>query len=452
MSEQKKLNNDFLVELLKTCFQSDKIMQICRKELKIEYIQDENHSKVIRHLFNLYDLDNTLPTYGQLSQHFNNEIDCITFLSSIKNCRPPENKEKLLEQLEDFVKKTRFHLLFQKSSTLFNQGKFEQAVNYALKESEEIAMYSIKETYYSTVFKDYEKRESQRAEKSLGNDSERNVKKLTFGIHELDDITRGGFDKGTAIGILARSGVGKSTFLKWIGLCNAILGCRVVHFQIEGTEQECLDLYDAAWTNNTLEDIEYGNLNKIQTEKIKLARHNILSQRGEIYVYASEGFDAMTIDEANEICKDITEIYGPIDLIIYDYMEVMGIKGDFGGESGERRRRERLSEKITNTAIALNAGVATALQANDIKIEKWNDPDKVLTRSDISEFKGAIKPFAAFLTLNQTLDEYEEGVMRIYCDKFRKYRSGQVVRIFQDVEKGRFYNANKTLKEFYTKD
>lgn len=72
-----------------------------------------------------------------------------------------------------------------------------------------------------------------------------------------------------------------------------------------------------------------------------------------------------------------------------------------------------------------------------------------MTRYDISEFKGAVKPFSYFGTLNQTKDEYEAGIMRIFNDKIRKKKAKQVIRICQAYEFDRFYDRNRTIKEFY---
>ena len=94
------------------------------------------------------------------------------------------------------------------------------------------------------------------------------------------------------------------------------------------------------------------------------------------------------------------------------------------------------------------AGLA-AIQANDIKPEKWDSPDYVMTRSDIGEHKGALKPFSYFCTFNQTVDEYNNGIMRIHNDKFRKYKAGQTFKIAQSMRNARFYDSQRTLNFFW---
>lgn len=443
-----KLSPDFVIELLKSCFQNEKILQICRKELKFEYLENDIQKKIVKYLFEKYDLENRLPTWGEIGQRFNDDGECITLLAKIKNARPPDNKEVLLPPLEEYIKRSEFQIIIDSTVRLYNEGKFEEAVAKMAQESERINNFKLKENYYTRIFADYEKREERRTNKDI---DIRSLQKLTFGIQELDDITRGGFNKKTSVGILARSGAGKSTFMKWIGVQNAYLGSRVVHFQAEGSKDECEDLYDSCWTGQKTEDVEIGNISPLTKAKIKKARHTILENGGEIFVYASETFDTMSLEDCYEIMKDITEIYGEIDLAIFDYGELFNVKGKFSGESGERRRREMIGNRITNIGLLFGCGTVTAYQANDIKMEIWNNPEKHLTRSDLAEFKGSIKPLSYFLTLNQTLDESEEGIMRIYCDKFRKYKSGQTVRIYQDITRGRFCDMKRTINEFYSK-
>ena len=97
-----------------------------------------------------------------------------------------------------------------------------------------------------------------------------------------------------------------------MGLCNARLGRRVVHFQGEGTEKECLDAYDAGWTSINLHDIEFGAIPENKKMKIVKAQRDILSNGGEIYVYASESFDSMSIDGSRDILLDIVSLHGHV--------------------------------------------------------------------------------------------------------------------------------------------
>lgn len=446
----RRLSSDFVIELIQTCLKNTKVLDVCVKHLKYHYLYDEPQKKVFRFMFSNYDVTNQVPTIGIIGQHHATDKDVINLLSQVKKIvYNPEGIESILDTFEVFIKDSRFRVLYDKVGDLYNQGDQDEAISLLSKESGEIKEFSLSSTYYSTVFKDYEERQDSR-----GKDNETALmEKLTFGIHELDEHTFGGFNKGTSVLHLARSGAGKSTFLRWVGLCNARVGRRVVHFQAEGTEQECLDAYDAGWTSIDLRDVEFGVIPKARREKIIKAHKNIMSSGGEIYVFAAETFDSMTVQDARNILIDIIETIGPVDLAIFDYLELFGVAGEsYTGESGERRRREAIANKFTNIAVEFKIGVVTAIQAMDLAPDLMNNPDFVYTRHHISEFKNVVKPFSYFVTHNQTRDEYENQIARLYCDKFRKYKSGQTIRFYQSLSNSRYYNSGKTLKEFYHKN
>jgi replicative DNA helicase len=438
---------DFVIELIKCCFTSPKIFDICKQHLKFHYLQNEAQKKVLRAVYDTYDATGKVPTIGIIGQSFIEDKDVIALLSQIKKVNIlNEHHESILKQFESFIKRSRFIALYSKVGELFNQGKQEEATEELAKESAEIVAFQLKETYYTRVFQDFEKRNDER----LANKDRKQAKFCTWGIHELDDRMRG-IEYGRSALIMARSGGGKSTGMKWVGVSNARQGKRVVHFQAEGTERECLDGYDACWTSINLDEMETGNIPQTKAVKIKKTHRDILATGGEIFVYAAEQFDSLTIQDCREILIDIEKIYGEVDLVIFDYLEKFTLKGTFyNSEAGERKRRADLGDKITNIATEFDCAVITAIQANDIKATDYNKPDFIMTRNHISEFKAAINPFSYFITLNQTDEEYDNGICRLYIDKARRAkRGGKPVRIYQSMSNGRFYDAARTIENFY---
>lgn len=446
---ERQLTGDFVVELLKAILTSSKVLEVCKKHLKYQYLLTEAQKKVLKFIFDTTSVTNKVPTIGIIGQTYSTDDEVILLLTKIKKITiEKEQIENILDTLEAYIIESRFRILYEKLGDLYNEGKKKEAFKLLTTESKEINEFHLKDSFYTTVFKDFGTRQEQR----VNNKDSILLEKLTFGIHELDDLTRGGQNKGTSSLFLARSGIGKSTYLRWMGLCNARLGRRVVHFQGEGTEKECLDAYDAGWTSIDLHDIEFGTIPESKKLKIQKAQRDILSNGGEIYVYASESFDSMSLNDCRDIMTDITTLHGQIDLAIFDYLEIFTVKGQYGNsEASERKRREDIANKITNIATEFKCATATAAQAQDILPEKYNNPDFVLKRSHISEFKGMLKPFSYFFTFNNTDDEYQSEIIRIYVDKLRKYKSGQTIKIYQSRSNGRFYDSVKTLKEFYRK-
>ncbi len=448
MSEQKEqiLNSDFIVELAKTCLTNTKILEICSKELKYTYLENEAQKNTFSFIFDTYDVTSIVPTIGVIGQNFSTHKETIGFLSQVKKAQKVENEQILLKQLEDHIKKVKFAQVLEESVQLFNKQQKERAYQFLQEKSEEIMNFTFKQSYYTKVFNDFDKRLDERIKRAHETEIHE-LEKCPFGIHGLDESTKGGIKKGTSCLMMARSGKGKSMSMKWIGLHNARLGHRVVHFQAEGSEKDCLELYDAGWTGVLTDDMAIGSIPDMQRRKIEKARRDILVRGGEIFIHASETFDTMSIEEAQDILLDIENIHGPIDLIIFDYLEIFNTKGNFSGEAGVRQKRETIANKMTNIAIKFNAAVLTATQANDIDPKDYNRPDFMLTRHHISEFKGALKPFSYFITINQTDDQYNDNMAVLYEDKFRHHKAGKKHAIYQSLDRGRFYDSQRTLNE-----
>jgi len=442
-----KISDNFLVELYKLCLTSEPFLGVVSKNLKYQYIPSEVHKTVWQEISDSYELDGVSPTIGVLSERLKNDSDAKKLLIEIKNCKIGDNRDSIIKQFESYIRDVRFVDLYTRVGEMWNkntQKDRDDAIAVLAKESEEIVGFSIGGELSAKVFSDFEKRQELRKQKE-----EDSQLKIPFGIHALDHYTYGGGRLGTSGLILGRSGAGKSTFLRWVGLHAARLGYRVVHFQAEGTESEAMDNYDAAWTSVNTIDIEYGNIPANKATSIRRVREDILKGGGEIYVVASETFDSMYIEDCNERLEEIENKIGKVHLVLFDYLEIFNIKGRYDGEKGERLKRDKIANKITNIATKFNVFSLSATQANDIKPEKWNSPDYVMTRSDISEFKGALKPFSYFMTLNQTKDESDNGVIRLHNDKFRHSKSGQTYKIYQSLDNSRFYDSKRTLQFFW---
>lgn len=450
-----EINNEFIEELFKAAISNKTTFDILKKHLKYSHLPTEAYKNVWKNILTFNELENKLPTIGILAQDLEGlkdkelKLDCKYILANIKKKRVENVHDELLKKFEDYVKEADFVALYSKVKDIYQEDQ-KKAISYMAKHSEIINSFSLKDGVYDRVFNDFEKRQIERSKKEPDHNDER----ISSGIHELDYYIRGGFKKGTSFLTLGRSGTGKSTFLRWVALSAARVGKRVVLFSLEGLREETLDAIDSAWTSTPLEDMEFGKLQQHKIKDINKSLKSLLDNGGEIFVHSNEGFDSMSIEQANAVVHDITKIYGKVDMVLFDYLELftIGQVGIIKDSSGERRRREMIANAIVDIAVEHKCVTGSATQATDIPPNVYNNPEFVLTRSHASEFKGVIKPFSYFITINQTDDEYEEGMCRLYCDKFRKHRSGQTINIFQRMDINRFYDSNKTLKFFWDKD
>lgn len=445
--EAKSLNNDFIVELYKTCLTSPAVLEVVKKHLKYQYLNNDVQKKIWKTVCDNYDVTQKPPTLGILGQQFNKDKDALGLLSKIKNTTVTDNNEQILKKFEEFIKFSIFVNAYTESGELFNKGdkNSHDAIKKLYQGSEKSHTFTLVGDAHTTVFKDFDKRNDKRKAKDS---NEFMQERIPFSIKEIDDDTRGGGKRGTSGLVLGRSGGGKSTWLKWTGASAARMGKIVVHFQAEGTEEENLDLYDSCWTSVDTDQMEVGNIPENLVDKIKQTRNNILQRGGEVILKSFEQFDSATIEECREFLFDVFKKYGRIDLVLWDYLEIFTVAGQYGnGDSSERKRREDIAKKITNIAMEFKCFCLAATQANDVLPVLYNDENFVMTRSHISEYKGCLKPFSYFFTINQTDAEYDMGQVRVYADKYRKHKARRIYKIWSSMQNARFYDQMRTQYE-----
>ena len=138
--------------------------------------------------------------------------------------------------------------------------------------------------------------------------------------------------------------------------------------------------------------------------------------------------------------------HGKIDVIIIDYLELLEVGDGHVYTPGEERfRQAKLAKGMKMLAMEFNAVVHTATQSSNIPEENKQDPEFVITRAQLSEDKGKIRPFDIFITINQTRDEAKEEVMRLHTDKLRDYKNGNPIHICNNFSYARFYDRKRTL-------
>ena len=138
--------------------------------------------------------------------------------------------------------------------------------------------------------------------------------------------------------------------------------------------------------------------------------------------------------------------YGKIDVILIDYLELSEPGDGHNYAPGEERfRQSKLAKACKMLAMEYNAVVHAATQTNDIPRESRNDPDFVITRSNLNEDKGKVRPTDIFVTMNQTDDEYAENIMRLHTDKLRDYQNSTPIHICTNFAYARFYDRQRTM-------
>lgn len=446
---KEKLTDIFLYEVIKSSLQNKAFLETCIEHLKYQYLPNQEFKKIFKFIFDYHRNNNDIPTIGNLSQHFMGNIEIQKILSKVCDIKKLDYKI-LLTQLETYIKQAMFIDSYEIIAERFNGDKKDEAYKIMLETSEEINNFTIikDDIRFDEIFGGFKDRVKERITQSATDDVFN--KKIPLGIDEIDNIMKGGLDRGDTVLFLAQSGVGKTKLLRWCGVSAARRGYNVLHIQAEGSKAEALRGYDSTWTGLKNGLIDESNFSSEQLQKFEKAINNIKSSGGEIYVHAYEQFTTPSLKEVRDLIINLEKEKGKLDVLILDYLELFN-PGDGRKYSveQERERRRMLGKLLKNIAIEFDIRVITATQASNIQLQQSEDPNFVMTRNHLSEFKNAAEPFSVFITLNQTSEEKRNNQMRLRIDKMRNYVSNNTVHIAQKYSQDRFYDRKRTLEEFY---
>lgn len=440
------LASEYVIELWALALRKQSIFDVVRQYLKFSYLQDEAQKRLWQWTTKSADRTGRIPTIGQLQQQFGEDEAVLDILDAVRAVEVADDDladdNAVIEPFERFIKKMMFLEVNDRITELYNRGKKEEAWAEFVKGAENFSNFTIQQAKFETVFGDFLTRQLLRQSEDYNKRY-----KVPTGIDELDfrlGGASGGPETGEFVLWLGESGRGKSQCLVHLGVTAARHGFRVAHFQLEGTREQCMNRYDAAWTGTLYSDVKIGN---IPAKKMEVTKRIIEKlSRTDIIVSSEETFNAKTVLDVRRELDEMQKTYGKIDVIIIDYLELLEVgDGHHYTPSEERFRQSKLAKAMKTLAMEYNAVVHTATQTNDVPEECRNDPDFVITRSYLNEDKGKVRPVDIFVTLNQTRDEYSDGVMRLHTDKLRDYQNGNPIHICTNFARARFYDRKRTL-------
>ncbi len=438
------LSEDYILQILKLCFTSREHLDLLIKFLKPEYLPDDYYKELWKAIRSEYisNGSNKCPNKGVISNRFRKNKEVISILSDLTDVNI-DDKIGITKELENFLKQNLFVDSYNSIGVFYNKGEKEKAYSEFVKRAENFMSFSLQNETLETVFSDFKKRMVQRTISSINGDGR---VRIPTGIDELDRNIKG-FETGEFVLIMGDSGSGKSFLGNHLGINSARRGFEVYHAQAEGTREQVLNRYDSAFTGTRYYDVK---LNEFSEKNLKTAHRSIDSNAmAEIHVRAFEQFGAVTVID---IRNDIIELKKKSDIkyVIIDYLDLIEPgDGIIYGPNHERHRQQKVAKSLKNIAMEQNVVVVAFTQASSIPPDDLNDPDFVITRYNIAEDKGKLRPADLFITINKTKDEKKENVCRLYVDKAREHAGGQIIKIKQNLAHSRFYDRQKTLKTFY---
>lgn len=453
MANFEQFNSHFLDELLKLAIYKRDVCDIVCKNLDYSYIPAEmrGYKQILKSLKSHYSMTGKIPSLGTILQMNIADNEVHQAIDSIDGAKLPD-KETALKTLEEYLKRVKFQVLFQKTADLYNNGKQDEAIELQATESPKISSFSIfsESQDIVDVFGGFEERNNERfIDANNGKGSKK--RKIPFGIDIIDSLTDGGADPdlGEIDCFLGRSGGGKTKWLRWRGVSAARRGFKVLHIQAEGTLKECEIGYDSTWTGLYKSILTGGDIDSKIEEKLRKAARDIEKKGGLIEIRAFEQFDTASMVDVRNYVLDFKKRHGVYpDLLLLDYLELFhpgNGKRYSANTEGEKYRREDSARALKNICNEFKMVGGTASQANDVAPQDFNNSDWVMTRHNVAGTKSLVNPFSYFFTWNVSSDEYKKHMGRVYIDKMREFQAGQTIRICTDFARDRFYDRPATV-------
>jgi replicative DNA helicase len=227
------------------------------------------------------------------------------------------------------------------------------------------------------------------------------TEKMTIGFPTIDKIlNEGGPGRREVMCYLASTGKGKSIALVNAGAANIRDGRNVLHITLEMTWEQTGLRYLGCFTDLWIKD-------RVKNKDKMLS---LLSQVKETYnselIIAEFPPEEISIDTVHGVIDNIKRTRGiNIDVIVLDYLELM-ISRDRSANKEDYTRQKKVCTEMSTLAKKENVLVITATQTN----RSGNNDNEISDLKKMAESYGKAMPLAYLVSINQTEEEYQEGM------------------------------------------
>lgn len=438
------LTEDFLFELYFAAFTYDSVCSLICRYMKSEYLPTREFQSLQTKLEEYYKEHKSAPTLNIITQITSSSRPASALIRDIKDCAIGVSPDIILEQFEDYIRQVKFQKTYKEIGELYARQDRTKAIQLLQEFAEWQNEFSLQQNSFIDIVETFRSRFRNNRDK---HNSESMLKPITrFYIDGIDQLNEGRDLRTQLTCILAATGVGKSHAARWIGKCaSQIDGLNVLHFQLEGSEDEVTDAYSASLVSCNSRRYSTGTIKDRDFEKMV---EMIQSMAGTIRVRSYPKFanQVSTIDIKNGI-NEYKKIYGHNpDVVIIDSMDLLtDSSGRKWTESGERHKRVNVANDLKDIAGDENVWIVVTYQATIENREWLNDENNVLTEYNCSEAKGLSRPLSHLITLNQSSNEAKENMMRVYVAKSRFFKKGDPIKIATDYDNEMFYDRQRTM-------
>lgn len=439
------LSAEFLYELYSTAMRHETICSVLVQHMRSEYLPDSSFQKIQEVISNHFRTYKTPPSYAVLSQTLGTDYDAVELINTFAEYDGDSTTEVVSDMFESYIKGVRLQIVYSEVGKLYNQNKQEKAQELLKEYAEWLSGFTLKSNMFIDVAQTFSERYRQNQQQEADTSSLPQVTR--FYVPYLDALNSGRSLRGQLTCFLASTGVGKSHIAKHIGIkANVDDALHVLHFQLEGSEEEALNAYSGGLISKNAYYFERGKISDVEMKRFEKL---VAQYSGSITVRSFPRFNARvsTLDIKNGIAEYRKMKGSNPDIVIIDSMDLLtdASRRQWNAEH-ERSKRITVANDLKDLAADEKVWMVVTYQAT-IENRDWlNNENNVLTEYNCSEAKGLARPCTHLISLNQSSAERQEDMMRLHIAKSRFFKKGDTIKIATDYDNEIFYDNQRTLK------
>lgn len=434
-------DQDFQRQILSLLI-NDKFFLIESKALvKPSYFTYEVHRRICSLLFKFFETYKSLPNMVQIVNELkaalvgkSDEIilENLTELNNVIQYFFPETastRDYYRDKIVDFARAQTLKLAFKNSLELLKKKQNNETWSKISRQLKDVLLVDYNRDMGLSYFETYKERYLRKKEVLMSGDV------FTSGFSHIDHcLAAGGLLRGEIGSYMGLSGAGKSIALKCSALANLHRGKKILYLSLELSQDMVAERFDVEIANLNLSQdrVEHGN-NGITSKNLLEMQERVFTALEEYVKVVGENQSRsliikqfpggqMDIDTMRSYFSQLCLTGFRPDMVIVDYVgEMKDIEGIPTHES-----KYRLVRDLRGFAVEENVCVLTAMQPNKSAKEALRN-GLLIDDENIGDSFGQVKPLDAFWSINQTIDERNCGLARMYIVK---HRAGESKKIF----------------------
>lgn len=442
---KQKLNENFLYELYYCAFKYESVCSTIVQYMEEEYLPDVTFQQLHKLIVKYHKEYKSAPSLSVIQQAPATDYSVISLAEDIRALNDVRSVDAVIDMFGEFIKNVKLQHSYKKIGELYNNNEQDKAQKIMVDYAEWLSNFSLNDSRFVDVgatFSDRHANNKKKAEEQSNN----GLSPVTrFYIDELDNRNLGRNLRKQLTCLLAATGVGKSHAARHIGVGSCRDGLHVLHFQLEGSEEEVLDAYSGALIERSAYNFERGRFSDLEMSKLM---QKIDSFFGTIVVRSFPRFNnqVSTVDIKNGIIGYIKKYNRKPDVVIIDSMDLLTDSSKRNWDAAhERNKRIAVANDLKDLAGDENVWIVATYQATIENRDFLNDEKNVLTEYNCAEAKGLSRPCTHLISLNQSDSERRENTMRLHVAKSRFFAKGEPFKIATDYDNEVFYDKPRTL-------